>query len=55
MALGVWRGKTLTLRSLAAFEGTAHPYKQNLVQFGGKRSITEIPEVKAKISPDTKS
>lgn len=30
-----------------AFEGTAHPYKENVVKFEGKTRIAELPEVKA--------
>lgn len=29
-----------------AFEGTAHPYKENVVKFGGKAKIAELPDVK---------
>jgi len=31
---------------LKAFEGTAHPYKANIVKFGGKSLIASLPEVK---------
>jgi len=29
-----------------AFEGTAHPYKANIVKFGGMSKIADLPEVK---------
>jgi large subunit ribosomal protein L13 len=29
-----------------AFEGLAHPYKENIVKFDGKTKIGESPEVK---------
>ncbi len=29
-----------------AFEGPAHPYKENLVKFEGKTKIAELPGVK---------
>lgn len=28
-----------------AFEGHAHPYKQNIVKFGGKSVMGELPEI----------
>ncbi|EAS33321.3 mitochondrial 54S ribosomal protein YmL23 [Coccidioides immitis RS] len=31
---------------LKAFEGHAHPYKANIVQFGGKSVLGELPEIK---------
>lgn len=33
------------LARLKAFEGLAHPYKENIVKLSGK-SITELPQVK---------
>ena len=30
-----------------AFEGVAHPYKENIIKFGGMPRIAELPEVKA--------
>lgn len=32
-----------------AFEGPAHPYKENVVKFGGKTRIAELPEVQAEL------
>lgn len=32
-----------------AFEGPAHPYKENLVKFEGKTRIAELPEVKTEL------
>ncbi|KAI9871063.1 MAG: 54S ribosomal protein L23, mitochondrial [Pleopsidium flavum] len=37
------------LARLKAFEGPAHPYKENLVKFGGKTKIAELPEVKTEL------
>ncbi|KAH0548169.1 hypothetical protein GP486_008109, partial [Trichoglossum hirsutum] len=34
------------LARLKAFEGQAHPYKENIVKFAGKTKITALPEVK---------
>lgn len=37
------------------FEGANHPYKQNLLQMGGeggKKSIAQIPEVRAAIQAE---
>ncbi|KAF2144902.1 uncharacterized protein K452DRAFT_284282 [Aplosporella prunicola CBS 121167] len=41
------------LARLKTFEGQAHPYKKNILQFSGHKSITEMPEVKAAISAQT--
>ncbi|KAI9828975.1 MAG: hypothetical protein M1819_006474 [Sarea resinae] len=35
------------LARLKAFEGLAHPYKENVVKFAGETKIAELPEVKA--------
>lgn len=36
-----------------AFEGPAHPYKENILKFPGKKtSIGEIPEIKATIAAE---
>jgi large subunit ribosomal protein L13 len=32
------------LARLKAFEGEAHPYKENIVKFGGKTNIAKWPE-----------
>ncbi len=32
-----------------AFEGTAHPYKENVVKFEGKTRIAQLPEVQAEL------
>ena len=31
---------------VVAFEGLAHPYKENIVKFAGEMKIAELPEVK---------
>lgn len=39
----------------AVFEGTNHPYKQNLLRMGGegeKKSISQVPEVRAAIKAE---
>ena len=33
-----------------AFEGVAHPYKENIIKFGGMPRIAELPEVKATLA-----
>jgi hypothetical protein len=38
-----------------AFEGHAHPHKKNILQYPGQNvmSISELPEVKSRISPQS--
>lgn len=33
------------LTTTAAFEGVAHPYKENIIKFGNKSVIAGMPEV----------
>ena len=37
-----------------AFEGAAHPYKENIIKFGGMPRIAELPEVKATLAQASK-
>ena len=37
-----------------AFEGVAHPYKENIIKFGGMPRIAELPEVKATLAQASK-
>lgn len=37
-----------------AFEGVAHPYKENIIKFGGMPKIAELPEVKATLAQASK-
>jgi large subunit ribosomal protein L13 len=53
-----WRWRGVNRMILAdvmniAFEGHAHPYKKNILQFPNQRvkTVTQIPEVQATISP----
>ncbi|KAI9867014.1 MAG: 54S ribosomal protein L13 [Trichoglossum hirsutum] len=41
------------LARLKAFEGLAHPYKENIVKFDGKTKITTLPEVKKTLAGAT--
>ncbi|KZF22737.1 ribosomal protein L13 [Xylona heveae TC161] len=40
------RLRDVRLARLKTFEGVSHPYKENIVKFGGKTKIAELPEVK---------
>jgi len=42
------------LARLKAFEGVAHPYKENIIKFGGMPRIAELPEVKATLAQASK-
>jgi len=42
------------LARLKAFEGVAHPYKENIIKFGGMPKIAELPEVKATLAQASK-
>ncbi|KAI9732619.1 MAG: 54S ribosomal protein L23, mitochondrial [Cirrosporium novae-zelandiae] len=35
------------LERLKVFEGTAHPYKENIIKFPGRTRMADIPKVKA--------
>lgn len=44
------RLRKVRLARLKAFEGLAHPYKENIVRFGGKVRIGELPEVQTTLA-----
>ncbi|KAI9798932.1 MAG: hypothetical protein M1825_004945 [Sarcosagium campestre] len=44
------RLRTKRLARLKVFEGLAHPYKPNIIRFGGKTRIGDLPEVKAALA-----
>lgn len=47
------RLRKVRLARLKAFEGLAHPYKENVIKFGGK-SIAQLPQVKATLAQASK-
>jgi hypothetical protein len=38
-------GEVLIKLCIIAFEGLAHPYKENIVKFAGKTKVVALPEV----------
>lgn len=51
LSIGVWHTTAVrvdfeTNIVTAAFEGLAHPYKENIVKFGNQSVLGNLPEVK---------
>lgn len=45
--------KSVVILTIAAFEGTAHPYKPNIVRFGNQPVLpSKFPELKEAFKPN---
>lgn len=46
MWAGVYQSESGLTFTILVFEGEAHPYKENLVKFDGRRRVKDLPAMK---------